>query len=190
MQALSTRPSLQNPELARLGAELTRQWADLHPPIEMQWPGSTMVALDRGTPWLYGPAESDPLRDHRGRMYVPRGPRARLRELTKRGLPFRRVALAHELELSGPVRELLPDLRLEPRACSAATARRLVGLPPVHPGVSRAARVLDVVVGGVGCGAGHVVDAVLDPIVFGVVATRSPEPGDPTLWFPLVAWRW
>ena len=86
--------------------------------------------------------------------------------------------------------ELLPALRQGSVACSAATARLLVGPPPPHPAVRRAARLLDALVGGAWSGAAGVVDAVLDPIVFGVVGRRPPCPGDLTLWVPLVAWRW
>jgi hypothetical protein len=50
--------------------------------------------------------------------------------------------------------------------------------------------VLDVLVCGAGTVAARVADAVLDPIVFGVIGRRPPRPGDATLWFPLVAWRW
>jgi hypothetical protein len=187
---VSDRPFPKDAELARLGDELAHQWADLHPPIEMEWPATTMVALDRGAPWLFGPAERDPLRDRKGRVYIPSDSRARLQELAKRGLPFRQVATAHELDPVGPVRELLPDLRHGPVACSDVAARRLVGPLPAHPGVSRAASVLDAVVGGIGLAVGGLADVILDPIVFGVVALRTPRPGDPTLWFPLVAWRW
>ena len=180
-----------HPELAALAAELTRDHADLLlQPIVMTWPETTMVALDRGSPWAFGPAECDPLRDHRGRVPIPRAARARLQELAGRGLPFQRVALAHELDPGGPVQELLPTLRQGAVECTAATARRLVGPPPPHPVVARAARVLDAIVGGAGGSAFRVVDAVLDPVVFGVVGLRPPRHGDATLWFPLAAWRW
>jgi hypothetical protein len=30
----------------------------------------------------------------------------------------------------------------------------------------------------------------LDPIVFGVVAPKPLQPGDPSLWYPLTVWWW
>ena len=177
-------------ELARLEADLMRQHAALAQPIVMTWSETATVALDRDVPWLFGPAERDPLRDDRGRLPLPRPVRSRLQELADSGLPFQRVALAHELDPAGPVRELVPSLRRGPAACPDATARLLVGPPPPHPAVRRAARALDVLVGGLGGGAVRVVDVVLDPIVFGVVGRRPPQPGDTTLWFPVIAWRW
>jgi hypothetical protein len=182
--------TVDDAELARLKAELVEKHAALAQPIVMTWSEAPRVALDRGAPWLFGPAECDPLRDHRGRLPVPRPVRARLRELADVGLPFQRVALAHELDATGPVQELLPRLRQGVVECSDATARLLVGPPPPHPAVRRAARVLDAVVGGLGGGAVRAADAVLDPTVFGVVGRRPPRPGDTTLWFPLIAWRW
>jgi hypothetical protein len=177
-------------ELHLLEAEFRRRRADLPRPIVMTWSETSMVALDRGSPWLVGPAECDPLRDDEGRTPIPRSARARLQELATCGLPFHRVALAHQLDPTGPVRELLATLRQGPVACSETTARLLVGPPPPHPAVRRAARVLDVLVDGASVAAARGADAVLDPIVFGVVGRRPPRPGDATLWFPLAAWRW
>ena len=181
-----------HPELVELAADLARDHGDLlQQPIVMTWSETATAALDRrDRAWVFGPAERDPLRDHRGRVPVPRAARARLQELAASGLPFQRVALAHELDPAGPVRELLPALRNGSLVCSEATARRLVGPPPPHPGVSRAARVLDAIVGGGASAAVRLVDTLLDPIVFGVVGVRTPHPGDATLWFPLVVWRW
>jgi hypothetical protein len=177
-------------ELHRLEAEFRRRRADLPRPIVMTWSETSVVTLDRGSAWLVGPAECDPLRDEKGRTPIPRSARARLQELAAAGLPFHRVALAHQLDPTGPVRELLPTLRQGPVACSEATARLLVGPPPPHPAVGRAARVLDMLVGGASVAAIRFADDVVDPIVFGVVGRRPPRAGDATLWFPLAAWRW
>ena len=125
-------------------------------------------------PWWFGPAECDPFATAGAacRCRKPYGPGCR--SWPNSGLPFQRVALAHELDPAGPVQELLPSLRRGAVECSAgravagrAAARRI-------PGCVAAARVLDALVGGLGSGAFRVVDAVLDPIVFGVVGRRSP----------------
>ena len=176
-------------ELDRLGAELIERRPDLRPPIPVDWPQHSLLVLE-GRPWWLGPAECDPHRDRRGRLPMPPEPRARLRELARAGLPFHRVAIAHELDPAGPVRDLLPALQREPRICAAENARTLIGPPPVHPGVRRAARLLATLVGGTSSAVDRVAETLLDPIVFGVVAPRAPRVGDATLWFPLVAWRW
>lgn len=177
-------------ELDRLGAEVIERCADLRSPIRVDWPQHSLLVLENGRPWWLGPAECDPNRDRRGRLPVPPEPRARLRELARAGLPFQRMAVAHELDPVGPVRNLLPALAQGPRTCTAETARTLIGSPPAHPGVSRAARLLATLVGGTSGAADRLTDKLLDPIVFGVVAVRAPRTGDTTLWFPLVAWWW
>jgi hypothetical protein len=177
-------------ELDRLGAELTKRHPDLRLPIRVDWPQHSLLALERERAWWLGPAECDPHRDQRGRVPVPPVPRTRLKELARRGIPFQRVAIAHELDRAGPVRDLLPALRQGPRTCTAETARMVVGSPPAHPRVTWAAHLLATLAGGTSSAVGLVAETVLDPIVFGVVAPRAPRPGDVTLWFPLVAWRW
>ena len=177
-------------ELDRLGAELIERRPDLRPPIRVDWPQHSLLAFEAGRPWWLGPAECDPHCDRRGRIPMPPEPRARLQELARAGLPFQRVAIAHELDPAGPVRDLLPALERGPRTCTAETARMLIGTPPVHPGVSRAARLLATLLGRTSSAVGRVAETLLDPIVWGVVAPRAPRAGDATLWFPLVAWRW
>ena len=190
MSILSTRTPADDDELARLEDELTQRCADLRPPIVVYWPQHSLISLDRGIPWWLGPAECDPHRDRRGRLPMPQEPRARLQELAARRLPFQRVAVAHELDPAGPVRDLLPSLWQGPLACTAETARSLVGPPPAHPGVRWAARLLEMLASGTGRVASRLADVALDPIVFGVVAPRAPRPGDATLWFALAVWRW
>jgi hypothetical protein len=190
MSILVTRNPADDVELAQLKVELTGRCSDLRRPAVVEWPGQPMIGLHRGIPWWVGAADDDPLRDHRGRLPVPREARVRLAELAAHDLPFQRIAVAHELDPAGPVRELLPDLRRGPRPCPAETARLLVGPPPPHPGVRRAARVLERLVGAASSATSGLVETLLDPIVFGVAALRTPRPGDPTLWFPLVDWSW
>jgi hypothetical protein len=107
------------------------------------------------------------------------------------GVPFQRLAIAHELDPQGPVRELLPALRNGPKTCTDEVARTLVGGVPEHPGVTRAVQALDVLV----CGATSAVpdrvwNALLDPIIFGIIGPTPPCHGQLCLWYPLAAWRW
>jgi hypothetical protein len=86
---------------------------------------------------------------------MPPEPRARLQELARAGLPFQRVAIAHELDPAGPVRDLLPALERGPRTCTAKDTLMLVGSPPAHPWVSRTARLLATLIGGTSSAAGN-----------------------------------
>ena len=176
-------------DLAQIGAELARQHPVLPPPITVPWPEAPMLALDRGgVPWVYGPAERDPLRDRRGRVAVPRRQRAHLRGLAARGVPFHRIAIAHEVRQVSAVRNIMPELKDGPLACDDATARLLVGPQPVHPGVARGTRVLSTLLGG--SAADDLLDTLVDPVVWGVVGHRPPVVGDLTLWFELARWAW
>ncbi len=190
MFALETRPEEMDLELARLDAELVGRWRDLPRPIVGRWSEVPVLTLDRGKPWLVGPAERDPLRNPDGRAVLPRRQRTRLRQIHATGVRFDRLAVAHELDPSGPVRPLLPLLQHGPRPCSEGVARRMVGRTPPHPGVDRVVRGLDAALAGAGSTAGRALEAVLDPIVFGVVAPGTPRPGEPCLWYPLLVWRW
>ena len=190
MLALKTRPEEMNVELAMLDAELTRKWAELPRPIVVEWSEAPVLTLDRGTPWLVGPAERDPVRSRRGHAIIPREQRAQLERIRSTGVRFDRVAIAHELDPAGPVRSLLPLLERGARPCSDNIARLVVGRTPPHPGVERAARALDNALGGAVATVRQSLDALLDPIVFGVVAPGGPRAGEPSLWYPLVAWRW
>lgn len=178
-------------ELARIAADLERRCPDLPPAIVLPWSDHPVVALDRGDPWLYGPAERDPLLGRDGPKVLPRRQRARLAEIAATGPRFDAVAVAHELDPDGPVRALLPLLADGPRTCADVVARELVGPAPVHPGVARAAGVLDALAGGdVLMWAAAALDRLLDPIVFGVVAPHGLRHGAPCVWLGLVAWRW
>ncbi|WP_028922033.1 hypothetical protein [Pseudonocardia acaciae] len=177
-------------QLARLATDLERRWPGLRAPVVRCWNDHPVVILDRGMPWLYGPAERDPLMSRSGSVVVPRGPRRALRAMAAAGLRFPALVIAHELEPTGVARSLLPLLQEGPRACTDEVARALVGPAPAHPGVSRAVRLLDRAVGGAGSRAGAVLDLMRDPIVFGVVAPGPLVNGAPSLHVPLVAWRW
>jgi hypothetical protein len=180
-------------ELANMGAHLQWVWPGLPAPMTLEWSDSLVVALDQGTPWIYGPVERDPMRASSGSSVLPRQARNRLKKIATFGVPFQRLAIAHELDREGPIRHLIPALEAGPRSCPDEVARELVGGVPAHPLVARAVRVLDAAVGGAMFAAGlpaSLVSSVLDPIIFGVIAPQPPRHGDLCLWYPLAAWRW
>jgi hypothetical protein len=143
---------------------------------------------------VWGPAELDPARGQGGRSVVPAAQLKELTAIAATNLPSRRLAIAHEIPLDGPVWELVPVMRGGPRRCSEDVARALVGPPPAHPGLRRAVRTLDAIVGGAAGSlgsAGRALSApLLDPIIFSVTAPTDLRAGEPALWIPLVAWRW
>ena len=162
----------------------------LRQPRTLVWSDSLMIARDSGGSWVVGPAERDPMRGRHGRTVLPRAARTRLRKIAAYGIPFQRLAIAHELDPDLAVGEL-PAIGDGPQFCSDEDARRLVGRVPAHPGVARTIRLLDSLVPGTtAAGAGAVVRRALDPIVFGVVGPRPPPPGAVTLWYPRTAGRW
>ena len=180
-----------DPQLAELGANIQEKWPTLLPPIILKWSENPVAAIDdSGVPWVYGPIERDPLRGSRGRTVVPRRQLAQLKQIEKLGVPLQRLAIAHELDPEGPVKQLLPALKTGPRPCTDEVARTLVGEIPEHPGVTRGVRVLDAAVRGATSAVPINVLTVLDPIIFGVIAPTAPRHGEPCLWYPLVAWRW
>jgi hypothetical protein len=190
MYALSTRSPVTDVELARLHRRLRQSWPGLPQPLVIPWSESPVLTLDRGTPWLYGPVERIPLHGRTGHTVVPRRQRAKLKAIASRGRLFQRVAVADELDPRGPVHNLLPALRRGPITCTDDLTCRLVRPVPAHPGTSRAVRALGRLVGSATSTAGRGVERLLDPIVFGVAATPALREGEPSLWFPLVAWRW
>jgi hypothetical protein len=179
-------------ELTELSLQIKQRWPSLPPPISLEWTEAPLVSIDRsGVPWIIGPAERDPMRGSRGRTVVPRKQRARLKQIAELDVPFQRLAIAHELNPEGPVRDLLPKLKTGPLALTDEVARALVGAVPEHPGVVRAVQALDVLV----CGATSAVpdrvwNALLDPIIFGIIAPTPLLHGQLCLWYPLAAWRW
>jgi hypothetical protein len=183
---------LADPELAELSVQINQMWPSLPDPLLLPWAETPLVSIDRsGVPWVIGPAERDPLRGARGRSVIPHKQRASLKRIAQLGVPFQRLAIAHELDPEGPVSELLPALRDGPQTCTDEVARALVGDVPEHPGVTRAVQALDVLV----CGATSAVPervwkTLLDPIIFGIIAPTTPRDGQLCLWYPLVAWRW
>jgi hypothetical protein len=183
---------LADPELAELSVQINQMWPSHPEPILLQWTETHLVSLDRsGVPWVIGPAEHDPLRSMRGRTMIPHKQRAQLKRIAKLGVPFQRLAIAHELDPQGPVRQLLPALRTQPQPCTNELARVLAGEVPAHPGVTRAVMMLDAAINGATPAVGiNAAVSVLDPIIFGVTAPTPPQNRQLCLWYPLVAWRW
>ena len=180
-----------NPVLADLSLQVEQRWPDLPTPLILEWTETQLVAVDDSdVPWVIGPAEQDPLRDSRGRTVLPRKQRTRLKRIAAFGVPFQRLAIAHELDQEGPVRDLLPALREGPLTCTDEVARALVGQVPPHPGLMRVLRALDSAIRGTTSAIPAAVMTILDPIVFGVIAPTPPQQGELCLWYPLAAWRW
>lgn len=179
-------------ELARLDVYLHWVWPALAAPMMLEWSDSPVVALFQGVPWIYGPVERDPLRGSRGGTVLPHRVRARLKGIATLGVPFQRLAIGHELDREGPVRDHLPELEEGPRTSTHDEARELVGEVPPHPGVSRAVRVIAAAVGGARLAARVPVSLArtVRTIVFGIIARQPLRPGELCLWYPLAAWRW
>ena len=172
-------------------AELERQFPQLPPPVVLPWSDQPVVALDRGQPWLLSPARSDPVMGDRGPAVLPRRQRRQLERIAASGGRFDAIAVAHELDPSGPAGCLVDLLRHGPRTCSDEVARELVGPVPPHPGLARAVGMLERLGSADVPGrAARMLDLLLDPIVFGVVAPWPLTHGVPSVWQPLVAWRW
>jgi hypothetical protein len=172
--------------------QIKDRWPSLPNPLSLEWTETPLVSLDAsGVPWVIGPAERDPLRSTRGRTAIPHKQRASLKRIAEWGVPFQRIAIAHELDTEGPVKDLLPALRKAPRTCTDEIARALVGGVPAHPGTSRAIRILESPIRAAASTVPiRILGSVLDPIVFGIIAPTAPRHGEPCLWYPLVAWRW
>jgi hypothetical protein len=188
----------QNPEtvdldsthaIAALAGDVRRAWPELREPLALRWSDEPVLALDRGRPWLYGPIERDPLA-RGGRTVVPRAQMRQLKKLAARNIPVQRLAMAHELDPDGPVRHLTPMLRHGPRTCTDDVAKAVVGPLPPHPGLARTARALEGLVATASYASAGALHMLLDPIIFGVIAPTRPISGQPSLWYPLVAWRW
>lgn len=173
-----------DPELAELSVQINQRWPSLPEPLPLGWTETPLVSIDRsGVPWVIAPAKP--------RTVIPHKQRVQLKRIAKLGVPFQRLAIAHELDPQGPVRPLLPALRTQPQPCTNELARVLVGEVPAHPGVTRAVMVLDAAVNGATSAVGiNAIVSVLDPIIFGVIAPTPPRHGQLCLWYPLVAWRW
>ena len=190
-ERLSTmRLRVRHAEIAAAGPELRPKLAP--------WIDRPLVALQHGRPWLIAPAERDPLRTLDGRHVIPTRPLAELRRLSATGVQFDQIAIAHELNQQGQVRDLIPLLLDGPRICTDEVARQLVGPVPPHPRVAQVAGVMDRCAGAIvrvasagSAAAGRISALVHDPIIFGVVGCPGARAaGEAALWYPLTAWEW
>lgn len=175
---------------AEVDARLRWRFPQLPSPLVLPFSELPVLGLDDETPWLYGPMERDPLAVN-SRVAIPRRELRRLRTATGWGVPFQRVAFAHELDPAGGVRDLVPELVNGPRTCTDEVAWAVVGPQPVHPAVRGTARALDAVIGRRAMTAvAGALAATLDPIVLGVIGMPDTEHGRLALFYPLSAWRW
>lgn len=180
-------------DLVQLADHVGFTWPTLPAPQVAAWSEDLVLGLDGNSCWIVGPAEKDPLRGRHGRSILPPTARARLNELAALRVPFRRVAIAHELDPDGPVKALLPELRSGSQVCAEPLASTLVGCVPVDPRTAGALHALEWATATPGRAARtdrSGLRRVLDPIVFGVVAPTTPRHGQPCLFYPLTAWRW
>jgi len=182
--------TLDRPDARRTAIALRREFPQLRDPLILPWSEQPVIALDGDRPWLFGPIERDPQRTAGGRTVLPRRELRGLRELAQVGVPFQRLAMAHELDPAGAVRVLLPVLRKGPRTCTDAVARAVVGPPPPHPVVRRAGRMLDGMVRKTAVAVVGAGERLLDPILFGIIGLPGTTEGELVLWFPIAAWTW
>ena len=121
------------PHWVNVASRLAARCPQLAPPATVRWSARPVAGLDRATPWLWGPADRDPLLGPGGPADTA-PPAAELRRIVAAGARFDAVGVAHELDPDGPVRPLLPLLADGPRTCSDEVARELVGPVRRAPG--------------------------------------------------------
>jgi hypothetical protein len=144
--------------------------------------------------WMLSPLKRDPLTGPGGRYVLPPSAVADLRLIAAAGIEFHTMVVGHEIDLNGPARQLIPQLRDGPRSCPPDLARALVGPVPADPRAAQLARSM-----------GRAITAVarpvtalaretarrLDPVIFGLIgADRRLEPGAPALWVACTKWEW
>ena len=144
--------------------------------------------------WMLSPLKCDSLAGPGGRYVLPPSAVADLRRIVDAGIEFHTMVVGHEIDLNGPARQLLPQLRDGPRSCPLDLARALVGPVPADPRAARLARSM-----------GRAITAVarpvtalaretarrLDPVIFGLIGTDGQlEPGAPALWVACTKWEW
>ena len=177
-------------DLYDLGAHLHLVWPTLPAPMVLEWSDNPFITLKLGVPWIYEPVALDPLRSSRGAAVLPGRVQARLKRTARLAVPFHRVAMAHELDPDGPVRDELSELRSGPRPCTGDDARRLVRKVPANLWVTRFLALLDAAITGATFAVRTRAAAARKQVIYGVVASSAIRDGEFCLWYPLAAWRW
>lgn len=147
-----------------------------------------------GRVWLLSPLRCDPLTGPGGQYVLPPSAVADLRRIAAVDIEFHTMVVGHEIDLNGPARQLVPQLRDGPRSCPPHLARALVGPVPPDPRAARLARSMGRAIAAVA----RPVNAFaretahrLDPVIFGLIgADGLPEPGWPALWVACTQWEW
>ncbi|ABM16748.1 hypothetical protein [Mycolicibacterium vanbaalenii] len=172
---------------------------DLPNPIVASWDERQRLVIDRGDPWIVGPLEIDPYLTKTGGYPFPLPVADQLQRIADGGARFHRIAIAHEVDPTGPVKSLLPKVTRTGLAITPKEARGCLGQIPAAAKPKELAASMDKAIkkvfttaGRVAAGAAEVLSApMLDPIVFGVVAVHGrPATGRPAIYYPLAAWKW
>ncbi len=182
--------------LVKRCAPVRKAAPQLGDPLLAEWDEKARLMEDRSEPWLLVPADRDPLRTLKGDVVIPDRARADLHAVLAAGVEFDRVAIAHELDPSGPVARMREHFATGPVTCDGAVAKLVVGAVSPPRKTVATANLLDKVVGGAALAGSVLVNALpagggLDPIVFGVLGPDGPPAnGQICAWFALAAWRW
>jgi hypothetical protein len=144
--------------------------------------------------WMLSPLSCDPLTGPGGRYVVPPSALADLRRIAAAGIEFHAMAVAHEIDPDGPVRQLVPQLRDGPRSCPPQLALALVGAVPADPRADRLARSMGRALTATARSMqvlARETAARLDPVMFGLIgADGRLDPGWPALWVACTSWEW
>lgn len=172
-------------------------------PLVATWTEQPRLVLDRGTPWMVTPLESDPYTSRAGGYPFPAGVAAQLQRISAAGARFHRIAIAHELDPHGPVATMIGTIPPAGLIVEGKTARACLGETPAPAETKHLAATLDKAVkttlrfaartatAAAAAPAALAAALQLDPIVFGVIGIdRHPRTGEPAIYYPLAAWRW
>lgn len=94
------------------------------------WNTEPLLVMDKGVPWIVMPYEKDPLRTSEGGYPFPTQVKSELQALARTGVDFDSLAVAHELDPTGPVAPLLPKIPPAGLVCDETAAKTLVGAVP------------------------------------------------------------
>jgi hypothetical protein len=144
--------------------------------------------------WMLSPLSCDPLTGPGGRYVLPPFAVADLRRITAAGIEFHTMVIGHEIDLNGPVGQLIPQLRDGPKSCPPDLARALVGRVPADPRAAQLARFMSWAITAVARPVTTLARESarrLDPVIFGLIgADGRLEPGGPALWVACAKWEW